>query len=665
MNQPTFRFFFLLSFSFLALQAGPEPVKKSCSLVENGSSPEYFLSRAYQEQRDGYHKTDERKPEEAVKHHQTAVQFFEKYFTCQKELGLEPSYLSSMSVASSYLELGKMDEALSWSEKAYAMYPSPKVPPKEIIILKTRILLRKGNLEGASQTLESHLHEYPFDVDFLFYLGNIHYDLKKWNKSILYFISLSDVIERRDTNSKLKPTILKFLGDLNYKLDYSKRSVFHYENYLRYAPNDIEVQFKISQIYFTLGEFGNAKKHLSKMRASNPRDLDASHMLGELYFMDSRVFAPEYFSILSLEKKIPKEGTIKLISRYLSGDTETLESELKLFIEKNPNRLSTRILLADLITKNDVTNKYKAAVEAGQWAFQYRQYVTAENYFSKALEIAKVNADLTNEIPLLYEKISYCKESMSAVQTAILLMRKALSLAKTEETIESFRFRLAYLLMNESIKKYGEALKLTEELISANPNSANFYYLKGLLLIQKEDFKNAVIALKKALESDPKNSNFLFYLAIAYDKLKDFPNTEKSLISAIEYNPETSNSYNYLGYLYAEKGINVAEAKKYLLKATDLEPDNPAYQDSLGWIYFKLGQISEALLHLHFAELISLDRNMEDPVILEHLGDVYLKKTDYIKANHYYEKFLMLSKDEKEKLNIKEKMMSLKKELSK
>lgn len=664
-NPPTFRFFLLLLLSAGLLEANPETGKKTCSLVKDGTPVVYFLSRAYGEQRQGFHKTDQRKPEEAKKHHETAVQFFEKFHSCQKENGETPTYLSSMSLATSYMELGNMEDALKWSDVAYAMFPSPKVPPREIILLKSRILLRKGDLENAGLTLENNLKSYPFDIDFLYYLGNIYYDLKRWNQSILYFISLADVIERRDTNSRLKPAILKFLGDLNYRLDYSKRSIFHYQNYSRYINNDVEVQFRIAQIYFTLGEFGNAKKYLSQMRTSNPRDIDASHMLGELYFIDSRLFASQYFSLLESEKKIPKEGAIHLISKFLKQETEGLSTEVESFISKNPNRLSTRILYADLMSREIASKKYKPTLDAGQWAFQYRQYVSAEKYFLRALDTAKSTPEFESDIPLLYEKISHCKESQSQIQSAILSMRLALGLAKTEEMRDAFRFRLAYLLMNDSIKKYAEAIRLSDALIVSNPTSANYHYLKGLLLLQKEDYKNAMLALKKSVEYDPKNPNHLFYLAIAYDKLNDFPNAETSLKTAIEISPGTSNAYNYLGYLYAEKGINVDVSEKLLLKATELEPDNPAYQDSIGWVYFKQVRLQDALLHLHFAELLSIDRDMEDPVILDHLGDVYTKKADLIKADHYYEKALLLSKDEKEKAKIKQKQQAIKKELSK
>ena len=63
-------------------------------------------------------------------------------------------------------------------------------------------------------------------------------------------------------------------------------------------------------------------------------------------------------------------------------------------------------------------------------------------------------------------------------------------------------------------------------------------------------------------------------------------------------------------------------------KAVDLDPNNGAYLDSLGWAYFKLNRVDEAETYLKKA----LDRVRKDPTIHEHLGDVYYHKGQYAEA---------------------------------
>lgn len=98
---------------------------------------------------------------------------------------------------------------------------------------------------------------------------------------------------------------------------------------------------------------------------------------------------------------------------------------------------------------------------------------------------------------------------------------------------------------------------------------------------------------------------------------------EKDLKRFIEIDPGNPIAYNYLGYYLSEKGIRLNESLLLVQRAVELAPDNEAYQDSLGWIFFKLGNHDEALLHLQLAYQILKDKGEEDPVILEHIGDVY------------------------------------------
>ena len=56
-------------------------------------------------------------------------------------------------------------------------------------------------------------------------------------------------------------------------------------------------------------------------------------------------------------------------------------------------------------------------------------------------------------------------------------------------------------------------------------------------------------------------------------------------------------------------------------KAVELEPMNGAYLDSLGWVYFKMGEYELAEENLRQA----VDRDQTDPTVHEHMGDLYEK----------------------------------------
>ena len=78
--------------------------------------------------------------------------------------------------------------------------------------------------------------------------------------------------------------------------------------------------------------------------------------------------------------------------------------------------------------------------------------------------------------------------------------------------------------------------------------------------------------------------------------------------------------------------------------------------DSLGWVYYKLGDYEKAVKELEKADLLTPD----DPTIIEHLADGYLKLSRIEKALELYEKSLTLDPKPDQKERLKKKLKELK-----
>ena len=89
----------------------------------------------------------------------------------------------------------------------------------------------------------------------------------------------------------------------------------------------------------------------------------------------------------------------------------------------------------------------------------------------------------------------------------------------------------------------------------------------------------------------------------------------------LDGNPRNPSVLNYYGYMLADRGIRLDEATDLIKRALAEDPGNAAYQDSLGWAYFKQNKFSEAEELLRKAA----SRESHDPTILSHLGDLYAK----------------------------------------
>src|SRR5690606_35120944 len=124
----------------------------------------------------------------------------------------------------------------------------------------------------------------------------------------------------------------------------------------------------------------------------------------------------------------------------------------------------------------------------------------------------------------------------------------------------------------------------------------------------------------------------------------------------IAKDPENSSAYNYLGYLYADRGENLDEAEKLILKALQLKPGDGFYLDSLGWVYYQRGEYDKALGRL----LEAAKAQPKEGVIFEHLGDLKKVTKNLEEAIEYYKKALSVDLEDKDRERVSKKLEELK-----
>jgi tetratricopeptide (TPR) repeat protein len=149
----------------------------------------------------------------------------------------------------------------------------------------------------------------------------------------------------------------------------------------------------------------------------------------------------------------------------------------------------------------------------------------------------------------------------------------------------------------------------------------------------------AAEVVARATDTNRLNHVFYFQLGAAYERNKQFDEAEKAFKQCLDLAPDFSEALNYLGYMWAERGVNLVEARALIEKAVKLEPKNAAYLDSLGWVLFKLAQPREALPHLLKAVECSEE---PDATIHDHLGDIYSALQQPDKAREAWQKALSL-----------------------
>ena len=213
---------------------------------------------------------------------------------------------------------------------------------------------------------------------------------------------------------------------------------------------------------------------------------------------------------------------------------------------------------------------------------------------------------------------------------------------------------LALLNLNEgkfdlAAQEYETALKNASKL---NPKNIDVYKSLGALYLRQNNIKKAEDTYRLISELAPQDPEVHFYLGAVYNELKNNALLEKELKKAIALKPDYAEALNFLGYVYVENNKNLFEAENLIKRALKIEPENGAYLDSLGWLYYKRGKIKEAQETLERAASF-----ISDPVVFDHLGDVFLKLKDISNARINWQESLKLNPKQE---NVGKKIESLK-----
>jgi tetratricopeptide (TPR) repeat protein len=156
------------------------------------------------------------------------------------------------------------------------------------------------------------------------------------------------------------------------------------------------------------------------------------------------------------------------------------------------------------------------------------------------------------------------------------------------------------------------------------------------------DFEPAVQHLEKSHKIDPENTEVQFNLAMAHQELGHFDKALKYGRGVLRADPDHAAALNFVGYILAERGLELEDSERMIRRALAQEPDNGYYVDSLGWVLYQSGNYVEAAEELERAVALT---SGDDAVILEHLGDAYVKVERLEDAYRVYNRSQKLDPD--------------------
>tara|TARA_Y100000748_G_scaffold303496_1_gene308794 strand:+ start:196 stop:1929 length:1734 start_codon:yes stop_codon:yes gene_type:complete len=150
----------------------------------------------------------------------------------------------------------------------------------------------------------------------------------------------------------------------------------------------------------------------------------------------------------------------------------------------------------------------------------------------------------------------------------------------------------------------------------------------------------AIQQANAALQAYPNDSNLLYSRAMLHEMLGNPRGLEEDLGNIIAREPDNAMALNALGYTLADRNERLDEALALIKRAAALDPNDPAIQDSLGWVYYRLGELdrAEALLRDAYAAY-------PDQEVAAHLGEVLWRQGKEREARKIWREALEHSPD--------------------
>lgn len=163
-----------------------------------------------------------------------------------------------------------------------------------------------------------------------------------------------------------------------------------------------------------------------------------------------------------------------------------------------------------------------------------------------------------------------------------------------------------------------EASRRLAEARDAQPDYAiQLYLIEAETLANNDKTQSAWLVLQNAIKQNPDDLNLLYTRSMLAEKRNDLAQMEKDLRAILAREPNNAMALNALGYTLSDRTTRFDEARVLIERAHQLNPEDPAVLDSLGWVHYRLGNLDDAERYLRSA----LER-FPDHEVAAHLGEV-------------------------------------------
>jgi tetratricopeptide (TPR) repeat protein len=448
-------------------------------------------------------------------------------------------------------------------------------------------------------------------------------------------------------------------------------------------PGNIWYQDFLAESYQLSGNYKEAISLYQKIIEKYPEKVDYYYHLSTLYLVTGRY--REAIAVYDkLEEKIgiSEEISVQKEKIFLQmNDISRARQELEDLVASDPENTRYLMILAEFLMSNE---QREAAFEIYQKIAQLDPgnayiHISLADYYRKAgnktkafdelkLGFSNPNLDIDTKIGILLNFYSANEVTPDFKEEAFNLAR---ILVQTHPRDAKGHSIYADLLIQD--EKYGEARNELMKVISYDsskylvwqqllqldiqmekfdtleihsqaamelfPDQPVPYLFSGMANYQLKNFSKAAKMLTKGsklvVNQDELLFQFYMYLGDTYHALKNPEESDKAYEKSLQIRQDNAYVLNNYSYYLSIRNKDLKKAEEMAKKAVTLEPKNSSFQDTYGWVLYKLGKYTEAKEWIGKAIGDTAGVSAE---VLEHYGDVLFKLDNPSDALEYWNK---------------------------
>ncbi len=461
--------------------------------------------------------------------------------------------------------------------------------------------------------------------------------------------------------------IAVFAGDDEKGLEAARR-------WLTLAPDDTEAQQVVAVMYLRNGQVDEAVLFLEKVRVSHMEQPQKGFMFVAQLLGREQDRKTALKAMSRLVEKHPEDADALFAFAHLATRAEQYTKAHQLLDKVTALRSDwsdVYVLRANLYqAEDDVDAASKAFQEAirlkpddldvrlsyARMLVDERRFAQARREFKQLEKLAPDNPDVLFALGLLALQSEHPDEAeryfsrlihngQRIPDASFFLGRLAEIEEKHLEALRWYRkvsgggnFAEAQIRIAILTARLGDmegARQILHDLAQDNPRlEVRTILVEGDILRVSGQDSESYEVLGRGLEKFPNNPELLYSHAMAAERLGRINVLEQNLNRILQADPDNAHALNALGYTLADRTDRYDEAYRYIKRAVELEPEDAAILDSMGWVLYRLGRYPESIEYLRRA----LEKAEEgDPEIAAHLGEVLWVSGDQEGARKVWE----------------------------